>query len=333
MLDHSQTLLPVSAPAALPTLQPASPLAAPITALTYVTLGIGLAIFILVTGLTFYFVWRYRHRGADGEPPQIFGNTRDEVTWMALAAGILVFLFILTWITMNRIDPLAGQDGTPDLIVTGHQWFWEASYPRDTNPAGLGVVSAVGEIHIPAGKKLLLEVGSADVIHDFWTPQLARKMDAIPGQGNRLWIQADRPGTYLGACSEFCGAQHAWMRFKVIAQTPQDFQAWLARQARQAAPPPPTQADALAGAALFVRQGCGACHTLRGVGARGDIGPDLTHFASRSILAGGVLTNTPENVLRWLSHPDAIKPGTRMPDYRLNDQQLRELTAYLETLQ
>ncbi|QLG13087.1 cytochrome c oxidase subunit II (plasmid) [Deinococcus sp. D7000] len=333
MLKQGPSLLLASAPAALPTLQPASPLAAPITTLTYVTLGLGLAIFALVTGLTFYFVWRYRHRGAEGEPPQIFGNARDEVVWMLMAGGILVFLFILTWITMNRIDPQAGQDGTPDVIVTGHQWFWEASYPRATNPAGLGVVSTAGEIHIPTGKKLLLQVGSADVIHDFWAPQLARKMDAIPGQGNRLWIQADKPGTYLGACSEFCGAQHAWMRFKVIAQTPQDFQAWLARQARQAAPPPPVQAEALAGAALFVRQGCGECHTLRGVGARGTVGPDLTHFASRGIIAGGVLDNTPDNLRRWLHNPQAVKPGVRMPNYRLNDAQLRQLTAYLETLQ
>lgn len=320
----------MSLPATLPVLQPASPLARPITELIYITLGLGAVVFLLVTGLTLYFSWRFKYRGARGEPPQIFGNARDEIIWMGAAVAVLLLLFGLAWGLMNKVDPEAGQDGTPDIKITGHQWFWEASYPRASNPAGLGVVSTAGEIHIPTGKQVLLQLGSADVIHDFWAPQLARKMDAIPGQSGRIWIQADKPGRYLGACAEFCGAQHAWMRFTVVAQTPQDFQAWLAAQARQAAPLGP--GTAASGAALFVRQGCGECHRVRGLGARGNVGPDLTHFASRSLMAGGVLSTRPGDVVKWLGNPDAYKPGTRMPNFHLNDAQLRQLTAYLETL-
>ncbi len=317
--------------ATVPTLQPASPLAAPITELTWITLGLGLLVFLLVTSLTLYFSWRFKHRGADGEPPQIFGNAKDEIIWMGLAFAVLVFLFVLAWSMLSRIDPEAGQEqGQPQVRVTGHQWFWEARYPRSTNPAGQGVVSVANEIHIPTGQKVLLQLGSADVIHDFWAPQLARKMDAVPGQANRLWIQADKPGTYLGACSEFCGAQHAWMRFTVIAQTPQEFQAWLSAQAQQAALS--GQGDAALGAAVFARQGCGACHQLRGLGARGNVGPDLTHFASRTLMAGGVLTTAPADVTTWLKNPDAVKPGTHMPNFHLSGGQLRQLTAFLETL-
>ncbi|AWN22770.1 cytochrome c oxidase subunit II [Deinococcus irradiatisoli] len=317
--------------ATIPTLQPASPLASPITELIWITLGLGSLVFLLVTGLTLYFAWRYKHRGAGGEPPQIFGNAKDEIIWMGSAAALLVFLFVLAWVMLGRIDPETGQEtGQPQVVVTGHQWFWEAQYPRAANPGGRDVVNVANEIHIPTGRKVLVQLESADVIHDFWVPRLSRKMDAVPGQPNRMWLQADKPGTYLGACAEFCGAEHAWMRFTVIAQAPQDFQRWLGDQAQQATLS--GQGDAAQGAAVFARQGCGECHQLRGLGAHGQVGPDLTHFASRTLMAGGVLSTAPADVTRWLKNPDAAKPGTRMPNFHLSDEQLRQLTAFLETL-
>ncbi|GGJ75877.1 cytochrome c oxidase subunit II [Deinococcus aquiradiocola] len=319
----------MSAPAAVPVLQPASPLAAPITHLTVFTLALGLAVFLAVTGATLYFSWKYRHRGARSEPPQLFGNARDEVIWMVLAALLLTLLFALAWWTMNRADPHTGQDGRPDLIVTGHQWYWEASYPRGSNPEGQGVARTANEIHIPAGRRMLVQLQSADVIHDLWVPQLGRKLDAVPGQNGRLWLQADRPGRYLGACAEFCGAQHAWMRFTVIAEPEASYRAWLARQARPAAA---ATGPAAQGAALLVREGCGECHTVRGLGTHGTVGPDLTHFASRATFAGGALRRTPAQVRSWLQDPQRAKPGTRMPRYPLTQEQLTQLTTYLETL-
>lgn len=290
----------------------------------WIVFALGGAVFVAVATFTAYYAWRYRHRGARGEPPQIFGNAREEVLWMVGAAALLAGLFALAWWTMNRVDPAPPAGRTPDVIVTGHQWYWEAAYPA---AGGRGAVRVANEVHIPAGQRLLVELRSADVIHDLWLPRLGRKMDAVPGQSNWLWLEADRPGRYGGTCAEFCGAQHAWMRLDVVADAPDAFGAWLAAQARSAAPP--SVAAAQAGAALFAREGCGTCHALRGVGARGGPGPDLTHFASRQIIAGGVLTNTPANLRTWLRAPQAVKPGTRMPTYPLTDADLGHLGAYL----
>lgn len=302
-------------------MSPASALAAPITTLMWVTLALGLAVFLIVVGAIFLFLRRYRHRGAQGEPPQVFGNAPDELWWMGAALVVLVVIFVLSVRVAAQSSP--STDGyTPDLTVTARQWFWQASYPG-------GAVSA-NEIHIPAGRRVLVALESEDVIHDFWAYRLGRKLDVIPGQHNRLWIEASAPGVYQGACSEYCGTQHAWMRFVVVAQTPADYQAWLKRTAR----PPAAVAQNEAGSKLFVRLGCPVCHALgAGESSLHKIGPDLTHFASRSIIAGGVLTNTSNHVTRWLIDPQAVKPGTRMPHYPLTAKELYDLTNYLEALQ
>jgi cytochrome c oxidase subunit II len=208
---------------------------------------------------------------------------------------------------MNAIEPPARPEKAPDLVVTGHQWWWDARYPNGA--------LAVGDLHIPVSKKLLVRVDSADVIHDFWVPQLARKMDAIPGVASFIWLEADRAGTYQGVCSEFCGAQHAWMQFRVIAEPEADFEVWLRRQAEPALPPP----------ALYEQKKCGECH------ATGK-GPDLAHVASREFLGAGISRNTPANMALWVRRPQSIKPGNRMPDQDLSDAETATLTAWLETL-
>jgi cytochrome c oxidase subunit 2 len=161
------------------------------------------------------------------------------------------------------------------------------------------------------------------VIHDFWAPELARKMDAVPGRPSYIWLEADVPGTYSGACSEFCGAQHAWMRFRVVAQPEADFEAWLQRQTQ--APPEPT-GIAAEGARLFRSKKCADCH------APGGKGPDLAHVATREFLGSGISRNTPENLALWLTNPQAAKPGNRMPDTPLSANERDALLAYLETL-
>jgi cytochrome c oxidase subunit 2 len=189
----------------------------------------------------------------------------------------------------------------------------------------VGIVPA-NAIHLPVGRQFLVHLDSADVIHDFWVPQLARKMDMTPGHPDDISLQADRPGEYVGACVEYCGAEHAWMRILVIADPPAAFEAWQRRQRRPA--PPPATADAIAGAGLFQQYVCQACHAA-GVA----VGPDLDHLASRRMLAAGVLPNTPANLVRWLRDPQALKPGSLMPDFHLTDADARKLVAYLETLQ
>ena len=223
---------------------------------------------------------------------------------------------------MNASDPPA--PATPDIVITGHQWWWEARYPKS------GVITA-NEIHIPAGTPLSIRLESADVLHEFWVPQLTRKMATVPDHPNHIWIQSDRPGTYLGVCSEFCGTQHAWMHFLVVAETPEQFAAW--EKAQLAPAKIPASGSAAQGLALFQEHSCMNCHAIKGTAAAARVGPDLTHFASRKILGAGVVENTPANLRRWLTDPQQIKPGVKMPDYKFNQTQVTQLTDYFETLE
>jgi cytochrome c oxidase subunit 2 len=171
---------------------------------------------------------------------------------------------------------------------------------------------------------------SADVIHDFWVPELGRKIDIIPGVENHSWFSADTPGVYFGRCAEYCGKEHAWMRIRVIAQTPSDFAKWEREEMTIAAIP--SSGAAAQGAQYFQQMSCASCHTIRGTAAQARIGPDLTHVASRETLAAGRLENTPQNLAQWLVDPDQIKPGCQMPNLHLTRQQRDSLVAYLETL-
>jgi cytochrome c oxidase subunit 2 len=236
---------------------------------------------------------------------------------------LLVYIFTITVHAMQRADPDISDDRQPDMVIVGHQWWWEARYTSSN-------VVAANEIHIPVGKLSLVRLESADVIHDWWVPQLGRKMDAIPGHPNLFWLGADVPGTYLGTCAEYCGAEHAWMRIRVIAQSEADFERWSEHQLE--VPAQRDTGDAAEGARLFQQLTCADCHTISGTPARADIGPDLTHIAERQTLAAGLLENTPANLEQWLSDPQAVKPGVHMPNFEMNADQVHELTAYLETL-
>jgi cytochrome c oxidase subunit II len=301
---------------------PASPQGRAISHLFLAVLIICGVILAIVTGLVAYSLIRSRARPGAGEPRQVFGSRRLEILWTVVPFLVLVWIFVLTVRAMRDSDPSAS--GPPDLVVIGHQWWWEVRY---VEPA----VITANEIHIPVGKRLSVELASADVIHDFWAPQLARKMDMIPGWTNHIWLQADRPGTYLGACAEYCGAEHAWMRFLVIAHPPAEFAAWAAHQAR------PARAPAIGpeerGRQLFLQKTCVNCHTIQGVSAITNVAPDLTHLASRRALGAGVLQNTPANLARWLKNPQAIKPGCKMPNLNLVETEVDNLVSYFRSLQ
>ncbi|HTU43043.1 MAG TPA: cytochrome c oxidase subunit II [Candidatus Aquilonibacter sp.] len=304
------------------TLAPASPQALAIAQLftgTLIYLG---AILVLVTFLVIYAIVRYRDRPGAPEPKQIFGWRNLEIVWTAIPILSLIVLIVFVARTMHAGDPPDPEE-TPDLRIVGHQWWWEFDYLKN------GVITA-NELHIPIGQRLLVEFRSADVIHDFWAPELARKMDIIPGHPNRMWLEASRPGTYLGVCAEFCGNEHAWMRFQVIAQPAGQYEAWVKQQL--AMPPKPTSADAQRGAQLFVKDTCANCHTIMGTAANQRIGPDLSHLATRRLIAAGAAENSPENLALWLHDPDTFKPGSHMPNLKLSNEDVRDLVAYLETL-
>jgi cytochrome c oxidase subunit 2 len=170
------------------------------------------------------------------------------------------------------------------------------------------------------------------VIHDFWVPQLARKMDAVPGFSGYIWLEADARGVYQGTCAEFCGAQHAWMRFVVVAEPDASFSAWLQHQS-ESAPIPTAGGTEADGARLFQQRKCGDCHVILGTAAGGRSGPDLTHVASRLFLGSGISANVPAILAQWISDPQAAKPGNHMPDPAVTNPEARAILAYLETLE
>jgi cytochrome c oxidase subunit 2 len=303
-------------------LNPATAQSAAISHLFVIVLVVAALILAVVVGLVVFIVLRYRQRDDGREPAQTSGNLTLEVVWTAIPIGILVIIFFFTVKTMHEVSPPVGRRA-PDLVVVAHQWWWEVRYPET------GVVTA-NEVHIPTGEHLLVGVESADVIHDFWVPRLARKVDAIPRHPNHLWLQVDEPGTYLGSCNEYCGVGHAQMRLRVIAEPEEEFRAW--EDAQLKAPPAPVSAAARQGKLIFQRRTCAACHRIAGSAAAGTVGPDLSHLASRETLASGAAPNTREELARWLADPNSIKPGSHMPNLQLSPAEVGDLVAYLEGL-
>lgn len=290
-----------------------------------ITAGLILAtIYLIVGGMILYALLRFRQRKGDEnqpDPPQHAGNRTIEIIWTLIPFIIVVTLFFLTARTMSQSDPPPAPE--PDIIVIGHQWWWEIRYPK------LGIVTA-NEMHIPVGKALSIRVESSDVLHEFWAPELTRKITAVPGRENHIWLQADTPGSTLGVCSEFCGTQHAWMHLLIISEPEAAFTAWTEAQRQPAAVPASGIAER--GMAIFGKMSCVTCHTISGTTAQGKAGPDLTHFASRRQLGAGIVDNTEENLHRWLTDPHDIKRGVLMPNLKLTDEQVAELTAYLRGL-
>jgi cytochrome c oxidase subunit 2 len=298
----------------VPVFNPQSPEAQAIATVFTYFLVLAAIIFLIVAGMVGYSVVRYRARQGDADPPPTFGHRRIEITWTVIPLVVVLAIFVFTIRTMAYVDAPLEPDRPPDLVITGHQWWWEARYPNGARTAR--------EIHIPAGRRLLAQIESADVIHDFWAPQLARKMDAVPGRTGYIWLRADVPGRYQGACSEFCGMQHAGMRFEVVAEPEADFAAWVERQAETPA------ADV--GESLFRERKCLDCHAISARDDRRLIGPPLAHIASRRFL-GGNLPNTAANLSRWITSPQSILPGNRMPDSNVPAGEAQELTRFLET--
>ena len=309
--------------------------AAQIAGLWWVIFWMAVGVFIVVEALIVYAAIRFRVRPNGPLPNQVQGNTPLEITWTIIPTLVLAGVAVATLTTMKAVA-----SPVPDALnitVVGHQWWWEFDYPDQH------VVTAT-ELHVPVGQPVTLHVESADVVHNFWAPELVRKVQAIPGHDNVIPMTATSVGTYHGFCAEFCGTEHALMRFEVVVQSPSDFDTWVKDQ--QAPPPTPTTAQQQAGQKDFASLGCASCHTVGSNQAPGMtstsgapiIGPNLTHMASRQVIVGGVLQNDPTGLGRWLSDPEAVKAGNYMSEFigpghvQLTPQQVQELTAYLLSL-
>jgi len=289
---------------------------------------VSIVVMIVIAVLLLAAIFRSRARPSSARELTV---KRDEggVSWIYIGVGISTAVLVVCAIwTMFTVAAVAMPSRAADLTVqvTASQWWWNARY-RNRDPAQIFEVA--NEIHIPVGRPVRLELSSIDVIHSFWIPRLAGKTDVIPGQTNVMWLQADRAGVYRGQCGEYCGAQHAHMAMYVVADAPQDYLAWTERQLRAAAAP---ATEALRrGEQAFVAY-CAACHTVRGTGAGGILGPDLTHLMSRQTIAAGLLPNTPGNLAAWVADAQALKPGSRMPRLALSGPELSAVVGYLDTL-
>ncbi len=274
----------------------------------------------------------FRNRGVDSAvDPRQLAVRRDAggMAWIYIGVGAssVILLGCMVW-TLLVTAAVTHPPVAPVLTiqVTASQWWWSLRY-LDDSPSQIFITA--NEIHIPVGQPVWFELQSADVIHSFWVPQLAGKMDVIPGQTNVMWIEADHPGAYRGQCAAFCGAQHAHMALMIVAQTPEDFSLWKNRQLMETTTP--TTEETVRGARIFQTH-CAVCHTIRGVSPAGIVGPDLSHLMTRNTLAAGLMPNTLGTLSAWIANPQALKPGTRMPDPTLSGPELTAVSSYLNTL-
>jgi len=283
--------------------------------LGWIFTGIALATCAIVAVLLLI-AMRRRRAGGDA----LVREGSSGLKWVGIGAGvstaILLGMTVYALIVLDQVGNRPAGDAI-EVTVTAYDWWWKVDYP------GANGFTTANEMHIPVGVPVRLHLESADVIHAFWVPMLAGKTQAIPGLHNEQWLQADRPGVYAGQCTQYCGVQHAHMAFEVIAETPERYAAWKAAQAA---------VHTGGGDKLFVSR-CGGCHTVRGSEAAGQHGPDLTHLGSRRRIAAGALQNTPDNLMEWITHAQAIKPGNRMPSMALDGAEAEQLKTFMATLQ
>jgi cytochrome c oxidase subunit 2 len=372
----------------------------------YVTLWVSMILFVLVAAVLAYATLRFRIRSSDSNnqppPEQSHGNPLIEIGLIVLSIGALVIIAVPTmraiWFTYDV--PEAERANAYEVTATGYQWWFKFEYPKE-QIEGSGALVSGNELVIPAGRPVRVNLRTVDVIHSFWVPKLAGKVDMMPNRGNHLWLKADEPGYFWGQCAEFCGESHAVMRFRVIALSEADFAAWLVQQKSPARTVPGTQIGATPAAGsprvefasykyekqrpnspgwsegfdrapfpawqqkqqvdagespeliaqgrkLFIEKKCAGCHAVRGHEGAGISGPDLTRIGARTTIAGGLLENTEQNLHRWLTEPNNVKPGNKMwfggylvrnnetgaweEQFSINDDEARSLVAYLHSL-
>jgi cytochrome c oxidase subunit II len=308
---------------------PASTPAHSIYNLALFVVVVATAIFVTVCSLLVYSIVRYRRRSSDDgrEPPQVYGSNQVELAWTVLPVLIVVVLFLASARVIHAVQDPSFPPGTTEVTAVGHQFWWEFRYPQQ------GFVAA-NELHVPVSDPkhptpTRITLLSADTDHSFWVPRLAGKTDLIPNRVNSMWIDPHETGVYLGQCAQYCGTQHAKMLLRVIVESREDFDRWVANQQQSG-----KRIDTVArGREVFEATACVNCHTIGGTNSKGTFGPDLTHLMSRATIAAGAADNTRENLRLWVKNPDDIKPGARMPAMQLNDQQLDDVVAYLLSLQ
>jgi cytochrome c oxidase subunit 2 len=297
----------------------------PVASLGWGLLGISLAVVAIISTLLLWAIFKRRPRPEPDAQGRIPLEPRgSQLYWIYVGVAIsVVVLFATTVWTLKVLADIMHPPVTPafTLQIDAHTWWWEARYQ---NGDASSTFTTANEIHIPVGKPVRVELTSQDVIHSFWVPQIAGKMDVVPGRTNVTWIEATAPGRYRGQCAEFCGLEHAHMAFYVVADAPEEFDRWWAHQLASAP-------SGLPGEQQF-QVNCAACHSVRGTDALGIAGPNLSHLAARQTLASGTIPNDADHLDAWIQDPQAIKPGTTMPTLPLTASDRHHITTYLLSL-
>ncbi len=307
----------------------AGPAADPVTRLGWGLGIVSVTVVVIIAVLLILAIFR-KHRGSPPATERSLMPLRERagMRWITIGTGIsAVVLFACAVWTLFTLSAVAIPATKPKVMieVQAYQFWWRVRY---LDEHGAVLLTTANEIHIPQGEPVLFRLTSADVIHSFWVPALAGKMDAVPGQTNVTWLQGDKLGRYRGQCSEYCGVQHAHMGFDVTVDTPADYQRWVEAQRQPAISPPP---QAVSGAHIFMEK-CSGCHAVRGTAAKGALAPDLTHLMSRETIAAGTLPNGASELRRWLAHTQEVKPGSAMPVVPLDAAELDAVVGYLTTL-
>ena len=309
----------------------AGPQAAAIGQLWWLTLWLCVFVFVALMAALAWGLWRSRGGSATSPVARLEarverGASRAVGAAVALASILLTGLLLASVTADRALASLPLADALA-VHVTAHQWWWEVSYD-DARPDR--TFTTANELVIPVGRPVVVTLQADDVIHSFWIPNLHGKKDLIPGRVAKIELRADRAGSYVGRCAEYCGLQHAFMAFDVVALPADAFDAWQAHQRSDAAEPQGAAAER--GRELFLTGSCMLCHAIQGTSAAARRGPDLTHFASRAHLGAGRVVNTPSALAAWIEDPQTIKPGVNMPAHLLPRQDMAALVAYLETL-
>ena len=336
------------------TLKPAGPYAQEIKNLFVPVFWVAVAVFVIVEGGIVLIMIRFRHRkDRERMPAQTHGNTRLEIGWTIVPAVILAFVMVPTVATIWSLAKPPPK-GALNITVQGHQWWWGFVYTdpdMTTDYGSKGPITIADVMVIPVGRTVYISnesvgglIGGSNpdfaVIHSFWVPELAGKQDVVPNRTNHILLQADHPGTYFGQCAEFCGLQHGRMKFRVVALSQSDWEAWVANQKQPSVTPKPGSLEEQ-GMNIFLNplhggtQSCVACHAIGGTTAGGIAAPDLTHFAATAhqCFAGCDWdTSDREALAAWLRDPNAVKLGAKMPNYNLTQDEIDALVAYLESL-
>jgi cytochrome c oxidase subunit II len=307
-------------------LDPHGPHAARIAELLWIFIAVCTAIWLAVCVVL---VWAIRRRrGAERPDPLDLAPARERrlgqlIMGLGMATAIVVIAFaVISFLAQRNLQAAASDELT--IHVMGHQWWWEVTY-EDPEPARSFITA--NEIHLPVGVPAKVVLETNDVIHSFWIPSLAGKMDQISGHTNEQELIASRPGVYRGQCAEFCGQSHAKMALLVIASPSDEFEAW--RNAQISAAGSPNDPVRQQGLSVFKARGCMLCHSVRGTNAGGNLGPDLTHLASRKTIAAGTAALEPGTLAGWIADPQHMKPGAQMPNIDLTGAELNAVVSYL----